>query len=581
MTAMPPKKYKHPRLKSTEQSHKQVHKYCYDVLTGTITANKWVKLAAERHFRDLEQAKTKDFKYRFEEKLAQRAIDFFQFTYHTKGDLKGTPIKLMPWQQFIVGSIFGWVKKDLNPINGKCLRRFRTAEVFVGRKNGKSTLASGIALYMMLMDGEGGPEIYTAARTRDQAKIVFDDAAEMVRSGDLKEAAIPLKNEIRCSFNNGIFKAVSAEAANLEGKNIHCGVIDEIHVHPNSEVLDVIASGCGARKQSLIFIISTAGTILEGVAVEQWKYGESILEQHHTDDAYFALLYCIDAGDNFSDSTNWIKANPCLGVSFYESFLENELQQAISMVSKRANFLTKFCNVFVNSADAWLDIEKVRICKSNININDYKGRDCYIGLDLAQKLDLTSMCLIFPDDNCGIDVFFRNYLPEDALAKATTQSRQQFEKWSRDGYLELTEGIATDYRIIEEDLRDFSSKFNVLSIGYDPYSATQMSIKLTEEGLPMVSVAQNMQNLSEPSKEFEQMLATQKIRYNGDSVFEWCCSNAHVYVDANENIKPVKENKMSKDKIDAVIACITGLSLCVLKEPEKKSVYEIRGPLFL
>ncbi|MFM2580632.1 terminase large subunit [Vibrio fortis] len=577
----PPKKYRYKTLKFTEQSHKQIHKYCYDVLTGNVVANKWIKLAATRHFKDLEKSKQKNFKYKFVPELAQRAIDFYQFTSHAKGDLKGQPLQLMPWQQFIVGSIFGWVKKEKNKQTGRYNRRFRTAEVFVGRKNGKSTLASGIALYMMLMDGEGGPEIYTAARAADQARIVYGDALEMVRSGELNQLVKAYRSEIRCELNNGIFKAVAAEAANLEGKNIHCGVIDEIHVHPNSEVLDVIASGCGARSQSLIFIISTAGTILDGVAVDQWKYGESVLQELHTDDSYFAALYCIDDGDDFTDSKNWVKANPCVGVSFPHSYLENELQQAMEITSKRANFLTKFCNKFVNSADAWLDVDQVRKCKADINLQDYKGKQCYIGLDLAQKLDLTAMSLIFPQEDGLIDVFFKHYMPEDALANCTTQSRQQYEKWSQNSYLELTPGVATDFSIIEDDLRSFSKQFDVVSIGYDPYAATQMSFKLTEEGLPMVAVSQVMKNLSEPAKEFEQLIATERLRYNGDQVFESCCANAYVIVDTNENIKPVKENKMSKDKIDSVIALITGLSLCILAEPPKKSVYATRGMRFL
>lgn len=573
----PPKKYKLPRVKPLDQSFKQVHKYAYQVLDGTVVSNKWIKLAAERHFKDLAKSKDKSYKFEFNENRADRAIHFYQFIKHTKGELAGTPMKLMPWQQFVVGSIFGWVTKKKHKVTKRKVRRFKTAEVFVARKNGKSTLASGIGLYAMLADGEMGAEVYSAATTRDQARIVFDDAKVMLRNSDLKEVATAYQTEIVAPALNSKFKPLSSDANSLDGLNVHCALIDEIHAHKTRDVYDVIETATGARTQPLIFVISTAGFILEGIATELWKYGEQILSGTVEDDSFFACLYTMDAGDDFTNPDNWLKANPCLGISKKVEDMERLCLKAQTMVSARGNYLTKHCNIFVNSTDAWLDIQQVQKCKQDININDYKGRDCYIGLDLAQKLDLTSLCLIFPDDDSGIDVFFRNYLPEDALANATTQSRYQFEKWSRDGYLELTEGIATDYRIIEEDLRYFCTKFNVLSIGYDPYSATQMSIKLTEEGLPMVSVAQNMQNLSEPSKEFEQMLATQKIRYNGDYVFEWCCSNAHVYVDANENIKPVKENKMSKDKIDAVIACITGLSLCVLKEPEIVSIYETRG----
>lgn len=578
---MPPDKYRYPRLMEQEQSSRWVHKYCYQVLSGDIVANKWIKLAAERHFNDLERAKSKDFKYEFNAKRAQRAINFYQFIKHTKGELAGTPMKLMPWQQFIVGSIFGWVTKQKDKVTKKQTRRFRTAEVFVARKNGKSTLASGIGLYAMLADGEQGAEVYSAATTRDQARIVFDDAKHMLVNSDLKEVAKAYQAELYSRELNAKFRPLSSDANNLDGLNVHCALIDEIHAHKTREVYDVIETATGARTQPLIFVISTAGFILDGIATELWKYGEEILEGIRTDDTFFAALYTMDTGDDFTVPGNWLKANPCLGVSKKYEDMERLCNKAQAMVSARGNYLTKHCNIFVNSSDAWLDIQEVQKCKADINLTDYMGRECYIGLDLAQKLDLTAMSLIFPRDDGGIDVFFRHYLPEDALLSTSDRQRLLYQKWSQDDYLELTEGIATDYRVIKDDLRQFCEQFDVQSIGYDPYSATQLSFELSDEGLPMVSVPQNIKNLSEPSKEFEQLIMTQNIRYSGDSVFEYCCANAHIYVDANENIKPIKENKMSNQKIDSVVACITGLSLCVLKEPEEKSVYETRELIWL
>ena len=420
---MPPDKYRYPRLKEQEQSSKWVHKYCYQVLSGVIVANKWIKLAAERHFNDLKRAKSKYFKYEFNAKRAQRAIDFYQFIKHTKGELAGTPMKLMPWQQFIVGSIFGWVTKQKDKVTKKQTRRFRTAEVFVARKNGKSTLASGIGLYAMLADGELGAEVYSAATTRDQARIVFDDAKHMLVNSDLKEVAKAYQAELYSQELNAKFRPLSSDANNLDGLNVHCALIDEIHAHKTREVYDVIETATGARTQPLIFVISTAGFILDGIATELWKYGEEILEGIRTDDTFFAALYTMDIGDDFTIPENWLKANPCLGVSKKHEDMERLCNKAQAMVSARGNYLTKHCNIFVNSSDAWLDIQEVQKCKADIKLADYIGRECYIGLDLAQKLDLTAMSLIFPRDDGGIDVFFRHYLPEDALLSTSDRQR--------------------------------------------------------------------------------------------------------------------------------------------------------------
>jgi len=573
--------YAYSDLKSNEQSYKWCHRYCYGVLNGNIVANKWIKLAAERHFNDIERSKTEDFKYKFSPARAQHAIDFYKLTTHTKGALAGQPIQLQPWQIFIVSSIFGWITKDKDTETGKRLRRFKKAEVFVGRKNGKSTLASGIALYMMLLDGEQGAEIVTAAASKDQARIVFNDAAQMVRSGALSEIAQPYKYDIRCEDTNSIFKAVASEAKNLDGKNPHCAIIDELHSHKNSDVLDVISSGTGARKQPLIFIISTAGTILDGVAVDQWKYGEGILNNVFEDDHYFAALYSIDAGDDFSKSDVWIKANPCLGISVSYEYLENELKQALAINSAKANFLTKFMNIFVNSSTSWLDIGKVKACQHKLDLDDYKGKKCYIGLDLAQKIDLTDICLVFPNDIGGIDIFNRSFIPQGAINKATKHQQHLYRKFEQEGSLIVTNGEVTDFTIIEEFIIKFCQDFDVQHVCYDAHAAAQLAISLTKQNILMLEVSQSMMSLSEPAKEFEKMIVAKELRHTGNGVFMWCCSNSYVYTDANENIKVQKENKNSSNKIDSVISCITALSAVVYEEPNEQFVYENKPMLIL
>jgi phage terminase large subunit-like protein len=573
--------YSFPELKEDEQTYLWTHKYCHEVLKGNITANKWIKLAAKRHFDDLKRSEQDDFKYKFSKARAQHAMDFFKLTTHTKGVLAGTPIRLMPWQMFIIGSLFGWVTKEKDLEAKKCIRRFKRSEVFVGRKNGKSTLASGIALYMMLLDGEFGPEVYTAAASQDQARIVFNDAATMVRSGALKEIAEAYKYDIRCEYNNGVFKALAAEAKNLDGKNPHCAVIDELHSARDSSVLDVLTSGLGARKQPLIFIISTAGFILDGVATDQWKYGENILLGIHDDDEYFAALYCIDDGDDFSDRNVWIKANPCIGVSMSYEYLEAELKQALVINSAKANFLTKFCNIFVNSATSWLDFDKVQDCSFDLDLKDYNNKKCYIGLDLAQKIDLTAISLVFPNKIGGVDVFSKAFIPEGALEQATKQQKMLYHKWHLKGDLVVTEGDVTDFEMIEEYILMYCQQFEVEFVCYDPWSATQLAMNLTKQNIPMLEVSQSMSNLSEPAKEFEKMILAKELKHDGNEVFMWCCMNSYVKADENGNIKVRKENAKSANKIDCVIACITALSAAVYGKEQEQSVYETRGILVL
>ncbi|MGI2106772.1 terminase large subunit [Shewanella frigidimarina] len=497
------------------QSAKQVSNYCYKVLTGEITACKWIKLAATRHFDDLERQQQDEFKYQFNENRANRAIEFFKFIKHTKGELAGQPMELMLWQQFIVGSLFGWVQKEKHKVTKKYTRRFKTAEVFVARKNGKSTLASGIALYMLLADGEQGAEVYSAATTRDQAKIVFDDAKVMLRGSDLRSVVQINKQEILCSGMNSKFKPLSSDAHSLDGLNVHFAVLDEVHAHKTREVYDVIETATGSRIQSLIFAISTAGFILDGIATELWKYGEQTLQARpeDRDETFFAALYTIDQGDDFTDPKVWIKANPCLGVSKKVDDMERLCNKAKAMPSARGNYLTKHCNIFVNSTDAWLDIEQVRSCISGIRLEDYIGKKCYIGLDLAQKLDLTAMCLMFPQEDGGLDVFFKHYIPSSAVESASTQSAMLYRKWEQNDFLNINDGIATDFNLIEDDLREAYRLYDVEAIGYDPAGATQMSMKLEAEGLPMVTVAQNWKNISEPATVFFKVVGTLYLNF--------------------------------------------------------------------
>ncbi|ELR66054.1 Phage terminase large subunit [Photobacterium marinum] len=575
-------KYSYPNLKPNEQSYKWCHRYCYDVLKGNIPANKWIKLAAQRHFKDLEKSENDNYPYMFDVGHAQRVIDFFQYIDHTTGELARTPIKLMPWQIWIFASIFGWVKKEKDKRTGKHLRRFRTATILVARKNGKSTLAAGIGLYGLLADKEEGAQIVSAGTTKEQAMISWRDASKMLSGSAFKKVTKSYQNrlEFPAMFSN--FKALASDSNSLDGLNIHFCIADELHAWKDRNLWGVLETATAARQQSLMLGITTAGTILDGICVDLLDYGKMILEQIENDDTWFLANYTIDEGDSIDDPVAWMKANPALGEFKKIDDMERLCKKAKQIPSERANFFTKHLNVFVNSSEAWLDMNEVTACTdTNLKLSDFKGRKCYIGMDLSQKCDLTAISLIFPDEDGGISIFQRHYLPEDMVQLVPERLSQLYTKWANSGHLTLTEGNVVDFEWIKRDLRDFATMFDVQEIGYDPYAGTQLAIELiTKDQLPMVEVRQGALTLSEPSKLLEALFKMNKVRYDGDPVFEWCCSNSLITEDLNGNIKVHKEKGAKYKKIDSLIALITGLQRTVLEEGTKETIYEERD-LFL
>lgn len=563
-------------LAEWDQSAKWVDQYAYEVVNGYRVASKLIIKSCERHLNDRIKSLDDDYPYAFYEGEAQAFIDFCNdFLFHVKGELAGTPFLLPPWEIFFLGSIFGWLNKELSKFSKKKLRRFKTVECWVARKNGKSFIASAVMLWCLLMDEELGAEVYSAATTRDQARITADDAMTILRGSPLKALCKINKYNVEVPATNGVMKALSSDGGSLDGLNVHMSCLDEIHAHKQRTVYDVITTATGAREQSLILVISTAGTILDGIGRERWNYSEKVVTGLIEDDSHFAVLYSLDKNDEYDDPEVWIKANPCLGISKKPDDMARLALQAGETPAARANYLTKHCNIFCSSAEAWLNYNDVEACEiTELDIEKYKGRKCFLGLDLSQKSDLSSLALIFPEDDGGAAIFFKNYIPEDTLREVPVHIREYYRNWSEQGYLILQEGNVIDHDWIEKDILHFCEVFDVEAVGYDPYTATQFALRLLRESVPMVEVQQNIKNLSEPSKEFQALLKQQKIKYNGDKVFKWCCENAVIYTDVNENIKVRKEDPQQHEKIDSLIAAIIGLSIAVLEKSPEKSIYE-------
>ncbi|MGZ7642471.1 terminase large subunit [Vibrio parahaemolyticus] len=559
-------------LDDKAQSYEQVHKYADDILSGRIVACRLVKKAAERHFKDLYRSLyDPNFPYEFNPELAQRVIDFYKFIKHTKGALARQVMTLMPWQQFCVGSIVGWVYK------GTKRRRFKQASIWVARKNGKSTLASGLALYFLVADGETGAEIYSVATKKDQAKIVFDDAVRMLSMSELKTVLTIRRNEILFDPEFAKFVPLASDSNSLDGLNTHVFIADELHSWKDRNLWGVMETSTGARENPIAFSISTAGWILDGIGKEIYDDGATILESYGLEENIFTMNYTLDNGDKFNDRSVWIKANPCLGVSVKEDDIDRLCRKAERMSSERPNFLTKRLNVWVNNAEAWLDLDRLYKCADpEARIEDFEGRDCIIGLDFADYLDLTSICYLFPNDNGTFNVFYDNFLPHSAMDKVTEQMRQRYLKLDDEGYLNILNVEAMDYATIGGVLEEASKRFNVTTIAYDPYHMTAIATQLEKKKLPMVSITQSKANLSEASKLLERYIYDGSFIYNGDKTLEWTASCAMVKSDDRSNITVFRENH-NTHKIDPVIATIIALSMAEIQEKPKQSPYSGRN----
>jgi len=529
------------------------NKYVNDVLTGEIVACEYVKQACQRHLDDLNK---KEFDYIFDKRKADLICSFVELLTHIKGKWAGQNIKLEPWQVFLLTTVFGWVDSAGS-------RRFKTVYAEIPRKNAKSTLSSAIALYTLAFDNEGGAEVYSAATTRDQARIVFQDAKSMVekskglKSRGLKTSAHAVYQESTSSR----FKALSRDqGGNLDGLNIHCAVIDELHAHKTRDIWDVIETGTGARTQPLMWAITTAGFNRAGICYEQRAYVLKILNGSVKDDEYFGIVYTIDEDDDWTDESIWQKANPNWGVSVNPDDIKRKARKAMEMAAAQNNFLTKHLNKWVNADTAWMDMRAWEKCAQNIHLDDFEHKKCWIAVDLASKTDIASVAIIFKE-NDNYQLFVKHYLNEDA---ADDGRNSQYQGWAIEEKIIITPGNVTDYSYIEDDLKLLADRFDVQEMAFDPWQASYIMQRLAEGGLNSIEYRQTVQNMSEPMKELEALVMQGKLQHDGCPVMTWMISNVVAHLDAKENIYPRKE--FHENKIDGVVATIMALGRAMIEE---------------
>lgn len=536
-----------------------------------VRACKWVVLAAQRHLTDL---KRKRFKYRFDEAKGARICRFIELLPHTKGEWakKKLLITLEPWQIFILVVTFGWV-------DAQGRRRFKVTYKEIPRKNAKSTISSGVGLYMLTADGEGGPEVYSAATTKDQAKIVWRDAQKMAQKceGLQRRFGVATAAHSIYTSDGGTFLALARDqGGNLDGLNTHCGIIDELHAHKTREVVDVIETSTGARSQPMLWQITTAGFNLSGICYETRSYTQKVLSGVIKDEEHFGIIYTIDEDDDWADPSSWAKANPNWGISVNPEDIARKGNKAIKTPAARSNFQTKHLNVWVNASVAWMDMKAWAAgADESLSLEQFRGAKCWAAVDLATKTDVAALHILFRRE----DIFYsfsRFYVPQSAVEG---EENAHYAGWAAEGHLIVTPGNVIDQNRIQEDVRGLAADHDLQVLGYDPWQANKFATELAEEGLPVDEYRMTVQNMSEPMKEVHAQVVQGKLRHTGCPVMTWMMSNVVAHTDAKENIFPRKENP--KNKIDGPVAAIMAMGEYLSGAEDQDSVYEERGLLIL
>lgn len=545
------------------------NEYISDVLSGKIITCKYIKLACERHLKDLERQNTESFPYYFDELEAAKVINTVQVFRHWKGAKAGERIVLENHQQFYFGSLFGW--KNLNDDS----RRFRTSYKEVARKNAKTTECAMKTIYHIIADMEHGAQVYFAATKEEQARIGFNDTKKII------EKTPELRNKFKIfvksiTYGDSFMKPLGSDSDTQDGFDPSWGVIDEYHAHPTDSMLNVLESGMGARSQPVIDVITTAGfnrelpcyALLRRTAIQ-------VLEGSMIDDALFAMIFTLDEDDSWEDEKNWIKANPNLGISVNLDFLRVRYVKAKNEGgSKEVDFKTKNLNVWTDSAVTWIPDDKWMECVGD----PYKftrADETHVGLDLATTRDFCSMCRVTEKDGIYHSEW-KFYIPEDSISERY-KDNPNIPRWISDGFITVTPGNVVDYDFITNDLIKWRDESEIVSIGYDPYNATQTAINLQGLGFNMNPFRQGWVSMNEPTKIVEKLIFSAKLNHGGNPVARWQMANVILKIKDAENYMPDKGK--SSQKIDGIVALI--MAVGETNTPSVKSIYERKEMIVL
>jgi len=532
--------------------------------------------------RKLKKYKPTKFKLKssvYDKSAADYAVAFIENLCHTKGTWAGKPFELIDWQEQIIRDLFGTLKP-----NG--YRQFNTAYIEIPKKQGKSELAAAVALLLTCGDGEERAEVYGCAADRQQAAIVFDVAADMVRMCPaLSKRVKILASQKRLIYTptNSFYQVLSAEAYSKHGFNIHGVVFDELHTQPNRKLFDVMTKGSGdARMQPLYFLITTAGTDTHSICYETHQKAKDIIEGRKIDPTFYPVIYGADESDDWTDPKVWKKANPSLDITVGIDKVKAACESAKQNPGEENAFRQLRLNQWVKQAVRWMPMEKWDKCAFSVDEDELEGRVCYGGLDLSSTTDITAFVLVFPpldnEDKYIILPYF--WIPEDNLTLRVNRDHVPYDVWERQGYLQTTEGNVVHYGFIEKFIEKLGERFNIREIAFDRWGAVQMVQNLEGMGFTVVPFGQGFKDMSPPTKELMKLVLEQKIAHGGHPVLRWNMDNIYIRTDPAGNIKADKEK--STEKIDGAVATIMALDRAIrCGNDHGASVYDERGILFI
>lgn len=509
----------------------------------------------------------------FDSEKAQRVVGFFEaFLKHQKGLEAGKPFTLLPWQRDFLATLFGWVDAD-----GR--RRYRRTWLEIPRKNGKSTLSSGLGLYLLFGDGEQSAEVVSAAGDRDQAAIVFDVAKGMIQGdGMLSKLAQVYRREIKYPRTNSIFKVISSDAGTKHGMNISGLIADEVHVWPNRDLWDTLHTSMGARAAPLSIAITTAGHSRTSIAWEQHDYALKVRDGTIKDERFLPVVYAAPEGSDWTEPETWHAANPSLGKSISLDYLEQECKRAKEVPGYVNTFLRLHLNVWTEQQTRWLPMESWDASGSKIDQGKLDGQECWLGVDLATTQDTTCVAAVFPGADGTITVLPHFFLPKDNIESKERNDRLPYRAWASEGHITLTPGVVTDYSFVEAKIMELVERYKVQEVTLDRWNATDISTRLSEQGANITWIGQGYRSLSAPSKRLEELVLSGKLIHGDHPILRAQASQVMIETDPAGNIKPSKRasgSKANSERIDGIVALVMGLGRCMDSGESKTSVDDV------
>lgn len=515
----------------------RVQMYCTLCLSGEIPCCLMVRKAIERWQADLER---KDLF--FDEKAFNRFVRFAREFKHYKGPAAGQRFEPEDWQLFIMANVIGLKRRETG------LRKYTYADIYVPRKNGKTYLAAIFAAYFLLKDGEAGPEVYTAAVDQAQARLCYDASAELIRNSIFAVDTKPYQWGMKSMKNAGVFRPLSKDTKNKDGLNISAAICDERHAWPTTEIYDVIKTGMGARSQPMLLSISTAGTDTSNPYFADIEAYKDILLGLKEKDNHFLMLFCPDEGDAWDDPQTWAKVNPNLGVSLSEDYMRSECEEAkLRGGTYQVAFQTKNLNLWVNAPDVWVSDEDVKANNAPFDVEQLRGEECYVGLDLASKSDISAVCLFFPKFRVARFLFV---VPEEKVKEQ--EDRVDYRLWKEQGWLTVTPGKVLDEDWFVDFLLGELDLYDIKCLAYDPWAMWNLVPKLRRYEDKLVAYQQSIRYMSVPAKWIQTEVLQHRLNFMDNPVIRWMFRNVVIYTDPNANIKLDKAR--SRNKIDGVVA---------------------------